>query len=196
MFLFALLVFIFSLLLFVDFLKYHGMISLKLEDDSSSTHKSKAKVSIVSQPQKTIKVAELPQADKEESTTGSHFPQQVWKSLHFLFTLQQAVFWVIKQPSSLGMVDATQMLLNKGWPKRGTSVINLHQVWITFLCHRTVCPHFQRTAHWNWRDSSTLKKASKSCISAMELPGNLGALTPRWDTGRAAKYLYLQHVPW
>ncbi|XP_007465709.1 PREDICTED: FRAS1-related extracellular matrix protein 1 [Lipotes vexillifer] len=55
---------------------YHGMISLKLEDDSSSTHKSKAKVSIVSQPQKTIKVAELPQADKEESTTGSHFPQQ------------------------------------------------------------------------------------------------------------------------
>ncbi|XP_030619620.1 FRAS1-related extracellular matrix protein 1 isoform X2 [Delphinapterus leucas] len=55
---------------------YHGMISLKLEDDSSSTHKSKAKVSIVSHPQKTIKVAELPQADKEESTTGSHFPQQ------------------------------------------------------------------------------------------------------------------------
>lgn len=77
MFLFALLVFIFSLLLFVDFLKYHGMISLKLEVDSSSTHKSKAKVSIVSHPQKTIKVAELPQADKEESTTGSHFPQQV-----------------------------------------------------------------------------------------------------------------------
>ncbi|KAJ8775578.1 hypothetical protein J1605_001298 [Eschrichtius robustus] len=55
---------------------YHGMISLKLEEDSSSTHKRKAKVSIVSQPQKTIKVAELPQADKKESTTGSHFPQQ------------------------------------------------------------------------------------------------------------------------
>nr|XP_045365917.1 FRAS1-related extracellular matrix protein 1 isoform X10 [Camelus bactrianus]XP_045365918.1 FRAS1-related extracellular matrix protein 1 isoform X10 [Camelus bactrianus] len=56
--------------------KYHGMVSLKLEDDSSPTHKRKAKVSITSQPQKTIKVWERPQADKEESTAGSHFPRQ------------------------------------------------------------------------------------------------------------------------
>ncbi|XP_058157866.1 FRAS1-related extracellular matrix protein 1 [Dasypus novemcinctus] len=49
---------------------YHGMVSLKLEDDSSPIHK-KAKVST-----KTIKVAELPQADKVESTTDSHFPRQ------------------------------------------------------------------------------------------------------------------------
>nr|XP_006208344.2 LOW QUALITY PROTEIN: FRAS1-related extracellular matrix protein 1 [Vicugna pacos] len=55
---------------------YHGMVSLKLEDDSSPTHKRKAKVSIISQPQKTIKVWERPQADKEESTAGSHFPRQ------------------------------------------------------------------------------------------------------------------------
>ncbi|XP_054375834.2 FRAS1-related extracellular matrix protein 1 isoform X8 [Pongo abelii] len=55
---------------------YHGIVSLKLEDDSFPTHKRKAKVSIISQPQKTIKVAELPQADKVESTTDSHFPRQ------------------------------------------------------------------------------------------------------------------------
>nr|XP_005581759.1 PREDICTED: FRAS1-related extracellular matrix protein 1 isoform X5 [Macaca fascicularis]XP_005581760.1 PREDICTED: FRAS1-related extracellular matrix protein 1 isoform X5 [Macaca fascicularis]XP_014973166.2 FRAS1-related extracellular matrix protein 1 isoform X4 [Macaca mulatta]XP_014973167.2 FRAS1-related extracellular matrix protein 1 isoform X4 [Macaca mulatta] len=55
---------------------YHGIVSLKLEDDSFPTHKRKAKVSILSQPQKTIKVAELPQADKVESTTDSHFPRQ------------------------------------------------------------------------------------------------------------------------
>nr|XP_023401132.1 FRAS1-related extracellular matrix protein 1 [Loxodonta africana] len=55
---------------------YHGTVSLKLEDDSSSTHKRKAKVSVISCPQKTIKVAELPQADKVESTTDSHFPRQ------------------------------------------------------------------------------------------------------------------------
>ncbi|XP_077004281.1 FRAS1-related extracellular matrix protein 1 isoform X12 [Tamandua tetradactyla] len=48
---------------------YHGMVSLKLEDDSSPIHKQKAK--------KTIKVAELPPADKVESTTDSHFPRQV-----------------------------------------------------------------------------------------------------------------------
>ncbi|KAM9206762.1 FRAS1-related extracellular matrix protein 1 isoform 2-T2 [Dugong dugon] len=55
---------------------YHGTVSLKLEDDSSSAHKQKAKVSVISWPQKTIKVAELPQADKVESTTDSHFPRQ------------------------------------------------------------------------------------------------------------------------
>uniref|UniRef100_A0A9L0TDC3 FRAS1-related extracellular matrix protein 1 n=1 Tax=Equus caballus TaxID=9796 RepID=A0A9L0TDC3_HORSE len=55
---------------------YHGIVSLKLEDDSSPTHRRKAKVSIISQPQKTVKVAELPQADKVESTTDSHFPRQ------------------------------------------------------------------------------------------------------------------------
>nr|XP_012625103.1 FRAS1-related extracellular matrix protein 1 isoform X3 [Microcebus murinus] len=55
---------------------YDGMISFKLEDDSSPTHTRKAKVSIISQPQKATRVAELPQADKVESTTGSHFPRQ------------------------------------------------------------------------------------------------------------------------
>lgn len=78
--LFAILMFIFSLLLLVGFLKYHGMISLKLEDDSFPTRKRKTKVPVTRQPQKTIKVAELPQADKVESTTDSHFPRQVGKS--------------------------------------------------------------------------------------------------------------------
>uniref|UniRef100_A0A8C0WGN4 FRAS1-related extracellular matrix protein 1 n=1 Tax=Castor canadensis TaxID=51338 RepID=A0A8C0WGN4_CASCN len=55
---------------------YHGMISLKLEDDSFPTRKRKTKVPVTRQPQKTIKVAELPQADKVESTTDSHFPRQ------------------------------------------------------------------------------------------------------------------------
>ncbi|XP_004677729.1 PREDICTED: FRAS1-related extracellular matrix protein 1 [Condylura cristata] len=57
---------------------YHGMVSLKLEDDSDLTHKRKAQVSIINQPQRTFKVAELPQADKMESTTDSHFPRQDW----------------------------------------------------------------------------------------------------------------------
>uniref|UniRef100_A0A2K6GRG7 FRAS1 related extracellular matrix 1 n=1 Tax=Propithecus coquereli TaxID=379532 RepID=A0A2K6GRG7_PROCO len=55
---------------------YHGMVSFKLENDSSPTHTRKAKVSIISQPQKATKVADLPQADKVESTTDSHFPRQ------------------------------------------------------------------------------------------------------------------------
>ncbi|KAK2495096.1 hypothetical protein MC885_000941 [Smutsia gigantea] len=56
---------------------YHGMISLKLEDDSSPAPK-KAQVPIISHSLKTSKVAELPQADKVESTTDSHFPRQDW----------------------------------------------------------------------------------------------------------------------
>ncbi|XP_007954416.1 FRAS1-related extracellular matrix protein 1 [Orycteropus afer afer] len=55
---------------------YHGMVSLKLEDDSSSIQKPQAKVPIISGPMKTITVAELPQADKVESTTDSHFSRQ------------------------------------------------------------------------------------------------------------------------
>nr|XP_045009957.1 FRAS1-related extracellular matrix protein 1 isoform X4 [Jaculus jaculus] len=55
---------------------YHGMVSLKLEDDSFSAHKRKAKIPIISQPQTTTMVAELPQADKVESTTDSHFPRK------------------------------------------------------------------------------------------------------------------------
>lgn len=55
---------------------YHGMVSLQLEDDRSPARRRNTKVSIISQPQKTIKVAELPQADKVESTTDSHFPRQ------------------------------------------------------------------------------------------------------------------------
>ncbi|XP_006864569.1 PREDICTED: FRAS1-related extracellular matrix protein 1 [Chrysochloris asiatica] len=51
---------------------YHGTVSLKLEDASSP----KAKVSIMSQPQKTTEVAALPQSDKVESTTDSHFSRQ------------------------------------------------------------------------------------------------------------------------
>ncbi|XP_039731320.1 FRAS1-related extracellular matrix protein 1 isoform X4 [Pteropus medius] len=55
---------------------YHGMVSLQLEDDRTPTHKRKTKISIISQPRKTIKVAELPHADKAESTADSHFPRQ------------------------------------------------------------------------------------------------------------------------
>lgn len=128
MLLFAVLSFVLSWLLFADFLKYHGMISLKLEGDSSPARRRKANISIISEPQKTTKVAELPQADKEESTTGSHFPRQVWKSLHFLLTLQQAVSWAGKQPSSLGAVYSVQTLFSKWRPKRGNSVINLQGV--------------------------------------------------------------------
>ncbi|XP_047556906.1 FRAS1-related extracellular matrix protein 1 [Lutra lutra] len=50
---------------------YHGMVSLPLEEDGSPSHKRKAKVSIMSQTQKTSKLA-----DKVESTTDSHFPRQ------------------------------------------------------------------------------------------------------------------------
>uniref|UniRef100_A0A8C6HUT0 FRAS1-related extracellular matrix protein 1 n=1 Tax=Mus spicilegus TaxID=10103 RepID=A0A8C6HUT0_MUSSI len=55
---------------------YHGIVSLKLEGDRFSAHKRKAKISIVSQPQRTINVAELPLADKMESTTDLHFLRQ------------------------------------------------------------------------------------------------------------------------
>lgn len=104
-FLFAIWVFAFSLLLFSGFLQYHGMVSLKLEEeDGSPSRKRKAKASVISQPQKPSKAAELPQADKVESTTSSHFPRQVGKSFYMLFVLQQAVCWAIKQPASLGIV--------------------------------------------------------------------------------------------
>ncbi|KAM5299128.1 FRAS1-related extracellular matrix protein 1 [Ctenodactylus gundi] len=55
---------------------YHGMASLKLEDDSFLSHKRKATVAILSQPQKTARGAKLPQADKVEFTTDSHFLRQ------------------------------------------------------------------------------------------------------------------------
>ncbi|KAH0519951.1 FRAS1-related extracellular matrix protein 1 [Microtus ochrogaster] len=55
---------------------YHGIVSLKLDGDSFSAHKLKAKLSVIRQPQKTIQVAELPLADKVESPAGSHFPRQ------------------------------------------------------------------------------------------------------------------------
>nr|XP_035930108.1 FRAS1-related extracellular matrix protein 1 isoform X1 [Halichoerus grypus] len=55
---------------------YHGMVSLTLEEDGSPSHQRKAKVSIIRQLPKTSREAELPQADKVESTTDSHFPRQ------------------------------------------------------------------------------------------------------------------------
>ncbi|XP_012925197.1 FRAS1-related extracellular matrix protein 1 isoform X2 [Heterocephalus glaber] len=55
---------------------YHRMVSLKLEDDSFPSHKRKDKVALIRQPQKTVRAAELPKADKVESTTGSHLPRQ------------------------------------------------------------------------------------------------------------------------
>ncbi|XP_036289987.1 FRAS1-related extracellular matrix protein 1 isoform X1 [Pipistrellus kuhlii] len=55
---------------------YHGIVSLQLEDDSSPVHRRKTKVPMISRPQKAIKAAEGPQADKGESTTHSHFPRQ------------------------------------------------------------------------------------------------------------------------
>ncbi|XP_042548895.1 FRAS1-related extracellular matrix protein 1 isoform X1 [Dipodomys spectabilis] len=54
---------------------YHGVVSLRLEDDSFPTHKRKATVSILSQPHRTVKAAELPLAETE-STSASHFPRQ------------------------------------------------------------------------------------------------------------------------
>ncbi|KAF6124411.1 FRAS1 related extracellular matrix 1 [Phyllostomus discolor] len=56
--------------------KYHGMVSLQLKDDHSPVYQRKTKTSVTSQPQKAIEVAALPQADKVESTTNSHFPRQ------------------------------------------------------------------------------------------------------------------------
>lgn len=78
-FLFAVLIVFFFLFLFVGFLKYHSIVSLKLDSDSASAHQQKARMSLISRPQKTIKEAELPPADKVESTTDSHFPRQVRK---------------------------------------------------------------------------------------------------------------------
>ena len=103
-FLFATWLFAFSLLVFSGFLKYHGMVSQKLEGDSSPSRKRKAKVAITSQPQKTSQVAVLPQADRMESTSDSHFSRQVGKSLYFLFILQQAICWATKQPAGLGIL--------------------------------------------------------------------------------------------
>ncbi|KAL1777444.1 FRAS1-related extracellular matrix protein 1 isoform X1 [Sigmodon hispidus] len=57
--------------------KYHGIISLKLDSDSFSAHKRKGRISITGQPQKTSRLAELPLADKVESTVDSDFPRQV-----------------------------------------------------------------------------------------------------------------------
>ncbi|XP_012876209.1 PREDICTED: FRAS1-related extracellular matrix protein 1 [Dipodomys ordii] len=54
---------------------YHGVVSLRLEDDSFPTHKRKATVSILSQPHRRVKAAELPLAETE-STSASHFPRQ------------------------------------------------------------------------------------------------------------------------
>ncbi|XP_036116823.1 FRAS1-related extracellular matrix protein 1 [Molossus molossus] len=55
---------------------YHGTVSLQLEDDSSPSPRRKTKVSTISRPQKSFKVAGLPQAEKVESTASSHFPRQ------------------------------------------------------------------------------------------------------------------------
>lgn len=110
-------VFIFlSLFLFAVFLKYHGIVSLKLEGDRFSAHKRKAKISIVSQPQRTIKVAELPLADKVESTTDLHFLRQVWKSSFLPVCLPASCSLGHKHTSftkwtpSWGTVYLTQML--------------------------------------------------------------------------------------
>ncbi|KAM6170101.1 FRAS1-related extracellular matrix protein 1 [Rhynchocyon petersi] len=55
---------------------YNGMVSLKLEDGTSSTHRQKAEVSITGWPQKTVIVGEGSQADNVESTTDSHITRQ------------------------------------------------------------------------------------------------------------------------
>lgn len=95
------------------------MVSQKLEGDSSPSRKRKAKVAITSLPQKTSQVAALPQADKMESTSDSHFSRQVGKSLYFLFILQQAICWATKQPAGLGILCWTQRLPNKWRPQGG-----------------------------------------------------------------------------
>lgn len=127
-FLFVLWVFAFSLLWFSGFLQYHGIVSLPLEEDGSPSHKSKAKVLIMSQTQKTSKLA-----DKVESTTDSHFPRQVGKSSYFLFILQQAVCWAMNQASGLGITHWTQMLPNKRRPERGECVISSREVHLHYL---------------------------------------------------------------
>ncbi|XP_033613628.1 FRAS1-related extracellular matrix protein 1-like [Fukomys damarensis] len=55
---------------------YHGMVSLQLEDDRFPSRKRKDEVAVIPQPQKKDRAAEPPQADKVESTTGSHLPRQ------------------------------------------------------------------------------------------------------------------------
>lgn len=67
------------------------MVSLQLEDDSSPVHGRKTETPVTGQPQKAVEVAALPQADKVESTTKSHFLREVGKLFYFLFTLQRAV---------------------------------------------------------------------------------------------------------
>ncbi|XP_035295718.1 FRAS1-related extracellular matrix protein 1 isoform X3 [Cricetulus griseus] len=102
---------------------YHGIVSLKLDGGSFSAHKGKAKISIVSQPQKTIKVAEQPLADKVESTTDSHFPRQgqlplfpkncsvelkglfhFEESIHRLY-LCDGITWKVWSPQTKGLED-------------------------------------------------------------------------------------------
>ncbi|GAB5579791.1 FRAS1-related extracellular matrix protein 1 isoform X1 [Prionailurus iriomotensis] len=55
---------------------YRNGTDIIYNDDSSPSHQRKANMSSINQPQKTSQGAELPQADKVESTTGSHFSRQ------------------------------------------------------------------------------------------------------------------------
>ncbi|XP_049625298.1 FRAS1-related extracellular matrix protein 1 isoform X1 [Suncus etruscus] len=79
---------------------YHGVIALKLEDDSSPTHRTKTKVSMFSRPQRTFKESEQPQADKVESTTDSQvhswdslptFPKNCTVDLKGLFHFEESL---------------------------------------------------------------------------------------------------------
>ncbi|XP_027963091.1 FRAS1-related extracellular matrix protein 1 isoform X2 [Eumetopias jubatus] len=59
-----------------------------LEEDGSPSHKRKAKVSIIRQPQKTSKEAELPQADKDPLPS---FPKNCTLELKGLFHFQESL---------------------------------------------------------------------------------------------------------
>ncbi|XP_036917838.1 FRAS1-related extracellular matrix protein 1 isoform X3 [Sturnira hondurensis] len=56
--------------------KYHGMVSLPLQEDRSPGHKRRAKAPGASQLGTAIEGAALPPADEVESTANSHFPRQ------------------------------------------------------------------------------------------------------------------------
>lgn len=77
--------------------KYHGMVSLKIEDDTSSAKANKkAEVSVINQAQPQINAistrkTEIPQADKAELASEASSRRQVWNLL-FSQTFLPSVF--------------------------------------------------------------------------------------------------------
>ncbi|XP_004706595.1 FRAS1-related extracellular matrix protein 1 [Echinops telfairi] len=100
---------------------YHGTVALKLESDSSPTPQAKA--SITSQPPKTLRAAQGPQANKVESTTESQsarqdrlpsFPKNCTLELKGLFYLDESrqklyqcngIAWTARNPQTKEVED-------------------------------------------------------------------------------------------